>query len=471
MQSPSSLSIDEALQGSNSPDSQFCTISRNTWEWRYRDHSVASQWDLICSRSWMLQLANSGFFLGSLGGLLLFQQVAEELGRKRTLGVSCAVTALSGMCSAVAPSFWWYFVFRVFTGATVAGIISTSALLAVEPVGPNYRGTAILSTGLGSCFGACLLSLLAWLLHSWRVLTFATSAVVALAACVVVPALPESPRWLLSNGRKGDATAALAAIASRNRGHLPEAPLADASASVAAQRGLADVLSNARLRRRLVLAMAMWCCAFMMYYGVTLEVTSMRGDVYLNHFLGFVVEAPAILGTIFAVSRVGRRSCAAALLLEGGAACIVCGVLWDGFQVAAAVACKAGISAMLALCPLYTEELFPSNVQSAVLQACKLAGALGAVAAPWFVYLGQTIGAAFVPYVVFGSLCIMTGFAMPALPETMGIPAAANVQELSSPVRQYKMLSLRQMFRSRGSTPGNLQKAFFRTSDADADLA
>lgn len=57
-------------------------------------------------------------------------------------------------------------------------------------------------TGLGSCFGACLLSLLAWLLHSWRVLTIATSAIVALAACVVVPVLPESPRWLLNNGRK-----------------------------------------------------------------------------------------------------------------------------------------------------------------------------------------------------------------------------------------------------------------------------
>lgn len=46
--------------------------------------------------------------------------------------------------------------------------------------------------------------------------------------------------------------------------------------------------------------------------------------------------------------------------------------MWDGFQVAAAVACKASISAVLALCPLYTEELFPSNLQSAVLQACKL---------------------------------------------------------------------------------------------------
>ena len=44
-------------------------------------------------------------------------------------------------------------------------------------------------------------------------------------------------------------------------------------------------------------------------------------------------------------------------------------------------------------------------------------------------------------------------------------------QELSSPVRQYKMMSLRHMFRTRGSGPGNLQKAFFRNSDADGDLA
>ena len=67
-------------------------------------------------------------------------------------------------------------------------------------------------------------------------------------------------------------------------------------------------------------------------------------------------------------------------------------------------------------------------VVSADLEAMRQAGALGAVAAPWFVYLGQATGAAFVPFVVFGSLCIMTGFAMPALPETMGAPAAANVQ-------------------------------------------
>ena len=59
---------------------------------------------------------------------------------------------------------------------------------------------------------------------------------------------------------------------------------------------------------------------------------------------------------------------------------------------------------------------------------CHQAGALGAVTAPWLVYLGQATGAAFVPYVIFGSLCIAAGVAMPSLPETMGVPAAASLQ-------------------------------------------
>ncbi len=57
----------------------------------------------------------------------------------------------------------------------------------------------------------------------------------------------------------------------------------------------------------------------LMYYGITLETSSFSGDLSLNQFLGFVVEAPAILGTILAIGRVGRRSTASALLLEGAA--------------------------------------------------------------------------------------------------------------------------------------------------------
>lgn len=252
--------------------------------------------------------------------------------------MACAATALFGMCSALSPSYWWYLVLRCVAGAGVASVTSMAFLLAVEPVGPAWRGVAALGSGYGSAAGACLLPFLAFLLPGWRALTFVTSALAGVALCTVVPVVPESPRWLLSTGRKvtghtpplapslpaglttpilacrlaqalerhakllratgpqalggdsvacsvnrgvhvahtmprqknillnalwvlaqGDATAALAAIASRNKTHLPEAPLADAAASVAARRGILDILGNARLRRRIVLILYTSC--------------------------------------------------------------------------------------------------------------------------------------------------------------------------------------------------------------------
>lgn len=122
--------------------------------------------------------------------------------------MACAATALFGLCSALSPGYWWYFVMRCITGAGVAGITSSAFLLAVEPVGPSWKGAVVLGSGYGSTVGACLLPLLAFLLPGWRALSFITAALVALVLCTVVPSVPESPRWLLSTGRKVTGSAA-----------------------------------------------------------------------------------------------------------------------------------------------------------------------------------------------------------------------------------------------------------------------
>lgn len=72
---------------------------------------------------------------------------------------------------------------------------------------------------------------------------------------------------------QGDAMAALAAIASRNRTHLPDAPLADAGAALAARRGIMDILSHARLRRRIVLMLFTWCSVTMVSHAMLLLMT------------------------------------------------------------------------------------------------------------------------------------------------------------------------------------------------------
>jgi MFS family permease len=69
-------------------------------------------------------------------------------GRRRTLGMACAATLLFGVSSCAAPAFWYYFVLRCLCGAGSAGIAQAAFLLATEAVGPGWRATAVLGTGV-----------------------------------------------------------------------------------------------------------------------------------------------------------------------------------------------------------------------------------------------------------------------------------------------------------------------------------
>ena len=68
-------------------------------------------------------------------------------GRRRSLGMACALTLLFGLSSALSPSFWWLFVLRCLSGAAAAGVAQAAFLLGTEPVGPSWRAPVILAMG------------------------------------------------------------------------------------------------------------------------------------------------------------------------------------------------------------------------------------------------------------------------------------------------------------------------------------
>lgn len=60
---------------------------------------------------------------------------------------------------------------------------------------------------------------------------------------------------------QGDAIAGLAAIASANKTRLPETPLQDSMAARAEQKGLLAMMHHARLRKRLLIMLAVSAAA------------------------------------------------------------------------------------------------------------------------------------------------------------------------------------------------------------------
>ena len=61
--------------------------------------------------------------------------------------------------------------------------------------------------------------------------------------------------------QQGEAIAGLAAIGSANKTQLPDLPLGDTAAPRAEQKGLLVMLRHARLRKRLLIMLAVSACA------------------------------------------------------------------------------------------------------------------------------------------------------------------------------------------------------------------
>ena len=58
----------------------------------------------------------------------------------------------------------------------------------------------------------------------------------------------------------------------------------------------------------------------LVYYGLTLNVAALSGDVYLNSFLTGAVEIPGNLLAMYCMDKIGRR-------ITLGASFIICGVM------------------------------------------------------------------------------------------------------------------------------------------------
>lgn len=449
--------------------SDLCSLPRDAWRWRRETQSTSSEWDLHCGHAWRAQMPNIAFFIGHTIGTALVAELAEAIGRRKALMVATALTVLAGGGCALAGDVWWYMLMRALTGMGAAGMAHAAQLLALDPVGPSWRSWAAVLLHVSSAVGGVLVSLLAWLVPGWRLLTL-LSVLVTLIFFLMTPSLPESAQWLLAIGRKGEATAALAEIASRNKAHLPEAPLQDA-ASGPPIRPLGDILTNARLRRRLALLLTLWPLSWLLFLGMTFLVAArLPGRAPINLLLCFAVDGAAVAAAAPLMERLGRCSVCAAMLMLGGGASLLCAICGGWLLHLAATAGQVGAAVAVSLLYGCTTELFPTSVRAAAMHACTLAGNMGTVLAPGIVILATLVHAQFVPWLPLGGAGLVAAAAAMALPETLGLPISDTIQDMAPPVprrSRLQMLPLHQIFKTK-SNNAQLHGYFMRLSDAAA---
>ncbi len=108
--------------------------------------------------------------------------------------------------------------------ASIVPVFQSSLVIASELTSTSLRSWAIAIACISWSVGACLLPLAAWLISEWRALQVA-SAVPFLLIFTTFKVMPESPRWMISKGKRRRATTLITYIAVSNKAEVQSSTL------------------------------------------------------------------------------------------------------------------------------------------------------------------------------------------------------------------------------------------------------
>jgi MFS transporter, SP family, xylose:H+ symportor len=278
-----------------------------------------------------LGFAVASALIGTIVGAFSAGKPSEVLGRRKVLFVLAALFFVSAVGSALAPTLWSFVVFRFIGGLAVGGASVVSPMYIAEIAPARLRGRLVAVNQLNVVIGILLAFLSNYLLAqliaapwAWRGM-LAVEALPAALFFGLLFLIPESPRWLVKQGRVAEARAILERAGEED----VEVEIAEIVASLRAVTGRAqEALFQRQYAYPILLA---WAVAMfnqlsginaLMYYAP--RIFQMAGAAADDALL----QAVAIGGTnlvftilaLFLIDRFGRRP----LLMAGGLGAAAC---------------------------------------------------------------------------------------------------------------------------------------------------
>ncbi|XP_037656946.1 solute carrier family 22 member 5 isoform X1 [Choloepus didactylus] len=436
--------------------------------------TIVTEWNLVCEDDWKAPLTISLFFVGVLLGSFISGQLSDRFGRKNVLFVTMGMQTGFSFLQVFSVNFEMFTVLFVLVGmGQISNYVAAFVLgMAIKLENRNsgqvgsysvlhIRSVHILRSWLHVAAAVCLLHqrLAAaaagadgarGAVHGVLVVSVAPPEVFCPAftrgqqqptnPCLGTRGqevfIPESPRWLISQGRFKEAEVIIHKAAKINGIVAPTiifnpSELQDLSSKKKQSHNILDLLRTRNIQMVTVMSIILWMTISVGYFGLSLDTPNLHGDIFLNCFLSAVVEVPAYVVAWVLLQYLPRRySMATALFLGGSVLLFVQLVPADLFYLATVLVMvgKFGVTAAFSMVYVYTAELYPTVVRNMGVGVSSTASRLGSILSPYFVYLGAYDR--FLPYILMGSLTILTAILTLFLPESFGTPLPDTIDQM-----------------------------------------
>lgn len=315
----------------------------------------------------------------------------------------------------------------------------------LEYVGPKWRTfVANMSIAIFFTIASCMLPWLALWLANWQWLAVVVSVPLILA--VFTPwCVPESARWLVSQGQTKRAMTILRRLAEVNGKTVDEATFTRFEANCEEMRrredelthvaggtrttySILDLFKTPHLCKITVLMMIIWMAISLVFDGHVRNVDNLGLNVFVTFTIAGATEFPADTFLTLTLDRWGRRWLAFGTMVASGLfSLLATTVPAGGLSAGMAIIGRFCVNISYNIGLQYAAELLPTVVRAQGVAFIHIMGYVAQMIAPFIVYLALVQQQ--LPLIILGVVGIIGGTLSLFLPETLDKELPQTLQD------------------------------------------
>lgn len=348
---------------------------------------ITSDFDL---GSTMSGLVGSATLIGMFVGGLVFGYVTDRVGRQKVYLFDIAAFIALSVAQYFAPDAWTLTLLRFAMGIAIGADFAIAGTIASEFAPRKSRGPLLVVMVTMWSVGAATAYVVGYLMlrsgmDDWRWM-LASSAIPAALILLLRFGTPESPRWLMSQGRTDEARQVVRQMLG------PDADLGDLEAETTTRTRYADIFQGVYLRRTIFVG-TFWACQLLPIYAITTYEPTILTSLGLDHgdtaYLGSVaLQIFYILGSLSGILFInkGRRPLLLWSFALSAVPLLVLSILADpGPAAVITLFAVFGLASFSSQClqAIYPSELFPTGVRATANGFATGASRIGAAVGTW----------------------------------------------------------------------------------------
>lgn len=318
---------------------------------------------------------------------------------------------------------------------------------ALEILSPELRAFGGVLIFCSASIGKGILGLVAWWLLDWQLLLRVACAPAVFIGILYAFSIPESFRWLLSQGKNERVSKYLLNAAKFNKIQLednlhdtlisrPQNIVLDTKTNEnetqdgkISEYNIKEIFQYPKFCLRIAICAYCWLTNIFVFYGLSFTAVAIGGNKFSDYTVVSFIEVPATFFVIYAADRFGRRYLLISSFFLSGISLLVSSFIPDIYwlNLTLFLIGKFTITVSFSTMYTFTSEIFPTNYRHTLLGFCSGFGRLGSIIATQATFL-QSLNKN-LPSFLFAGTALIASVLSLAFPETLNTRLPDNIEE------------------------------------------